>query len=268
MASKKRKKRSSAKRAMRILLLVAVLMIVLLGIALLIWGVKNVLSRGSGDNNPTTTTAPTTTTTHPTALYVDGHYVQQEVPAWNLRLVNGWNVLSADYPYEEHLTNQFGSALRYDSRAADALQQMMNAGAAYGLRPVSLFRAYDHQVSLFNREVNEWKSLGYNQADAEAKASTEVARPGTSEHHLGLAADILSSGIYSLEESFEDTDAFAWLYAHCAEYGFILRYPKDKEHITGVIYEPWHYRYVGVEAATEIMSRGLCLEEYLAETYG
>jgi hypothetical protein len=68
------------------------------------------------------------------------------------------------------LTSQFGSNLRYDSRAADALQQMLNAGAAYGLRPVSLFRAYDHQVTLFNREVNEWKALGYSQADAEAKA--------------------------------------------------------------------------------------------------
>lgn len=268
MATKKRKKRSSAKRALRMLVLIAAVMIVLLIVLLLAWGVKKVVFKPQNSDPATTTTTTATTTTQPTALYVDGHYVQQEVPAWNLRLVNGWNTLSSDYPFEENLTSQFGSNLRYDSRAADALQQMLNAGAAYGLRPVSLFRAYDHQVTLFNREVNEWKALGYSQADAEAKASTEVARPGTSEHHLGLAADILSNGIYSLETSFEDTDAFAWLQAHCAEYGFILRYPKDKEEITGVIYEPWHYRYVGVEAATEIMSRGICLEEYLAETYG
>jgi LAS superfamily LD-carboxypeptidase LdcB len=92
-----------------------------------------------------------------------------------------------------------------------------------------------------------------------------VARPGTSEHHVGLAVDILGSGYYSLEQSFENTAAFKWLKAHCAEYGFILRYPKEKEHITGVIYEPWHYRYVGVDVAKEIMSRNITLEEYLEE---
>ena len=191
--------------------------------------------------------------------------MQTSVPAWNLRLVNSWNALPADYGYEEHLTNEFGNSLLFDARAATALREMLNAGSAYGLRAASLFRPYELQVTLFNRKVNTYLGRGYSQAEAEAKAATVVARPGTSEHHLGLAADILSTGIYSLEQSFENTDAFRWLKAHCAEYGFILRYPKDKEDITGVIYEPWHYRYVGVEAATVIMSRGISLEEYLAE---
>lgn len=123
------------------------------------------------------------------------------------------------------------------------------------------------QITLYNRQVSQWLNRGYSQAEAEAKAATVVARPGTSEHHVGLAADVLGSGYASLEESFENTPAFAWLKAHCAEYGFILRYPKEKEDITGVIYEPWHYRYVGVEAATEIMRRGITLEEYLEEKY-
>ena len=266
MSTKNLKKKR--RRNARLLLVVAAGVILLLGIVLIVVALGNVLTGGgkTNDTTPTTAVADTTTTTRPTALFVDGHYVQQSLPAWNLRLVNGWNPLSADYGYEDHLI-PYGNG-KFDSRAAEALRNMLAAGKEFGLRPVSLFRAYDLQVKLFDSEVADWKSAGYSQAEAEQKASTEVARPGTSEHHLGLAADILSDGVYSLEESFENTAAFRWLKAHCAEYGFILRYPKEKEEVTGVIYEPWHYRYVGVEAATEIMSRGICLEEYLAEVYG
>lgn len=88
---------------------------------------------------------------------------------------------------------------------------------------------------------------------------------GTSEHQLGLAADIVAADYQVLEEEQENTPEQQWLMAHCQEYGFILRYPRDKQGLTGVGYEPWHYRYVGVEAAQEIMSQGLCLEEYLGQ---
>ncbi|MBE6758295.1 MAG: D-alanyl-D-alanine carboxypeptidase family protein [Ruminococcaceae bacterium] len=262
MAKKRSRKR---RRAFRLLLVVAAAAIVILSVVLILFALGRAIAAG-GDDSTTPTTVTTTAPTRPTAVFVDGHYVQQTSPAWNLRLVNGWNPLPADYDYEANLVD-FGGGRMVDSRAAEALQKMLTAGKAHGLRPVSLFRAYDLQVKLFNNEVADWKKAGFSQAEAEQKASTEVARPGTSEHHTGLAADILSDGVYSLEESFEDTEAFKWLKAHCAEYGFILRYPKEKEDITGVIYEPWHYRYVGVEAATAIMSRGICLEEYLAEVY-
>ena len=106
---------------------------------------------------------------------------------------------------------------------------------------------------------------GNDQQAAEDEAATVVARPGCSEHNTGLAVDVECADFADLDEGFRDTFAYEWLMEHCAEYGFILRFPQDKEDITGVIYEPWHYRYVGVEAATEIMSRGLCLEEYLEE---
>ena len=96
-------------------------------------------------------------------------------------------------------------------------------------------------------------------------AATEVIRPGTSEHQTGLALDILGSGYTDRQESFDQSKAFQWLKAHCADYGFILRYPKGKEQITGMDYEPWHYRYVGKEYAKEIMSRGITLEEFLQE---
>lgn len=217
---------------------------------------------------PTTTAKPTTkpTTAPTTANRVDttGHYVQKSVPSWELRLVNPWNPLPADYNYTANLTN-YASGKQFDTRAMNALRQMIAAGSDYGLNAASLFRPYDLQVTLFNRQVNAMKAQGYSGAAAEAKAATVVARPGTSEHHVGLAVDILGSGYYSLEQSFENTAAFKWLKAHCAEYGFILRYPKEKEHITGVIYEPWHYRYVGVDVAKEIMSRNITLEEYLEE---
>ncbi|MBQ3094007.1 MAG: M15 family metallopeptidase, partial [Clostridia bacterium] len=101
--------------------------------------------------------------------------------------------------------------------------------------------------------------------DALDIAASEVACPGTSEHHTGLAVDLLHEDCWELEEYWEDSEAFDWLMEHCADYGFILRYPKDARSITGVIYEPWHYRYVGVEAAKAIMSRGITLEEYLQE---
>lgn len=152
-----------------------------------------------------------------------------------------------------------------DQRAAESYRKMLADGAAYDIRGVSLFRPQSLQESLFNREVNKWKGQGYGQKEAEQKANTIVKRPGYSEHNTGLAADVGGSGNYSLNQNFENTDAYRWLIAHCADYGFILRFPKDKEEITGVIFEPWHYRYVGTEAAKEIMSRGLCLEEYLYE---
>ena len=90
-----------------------------------------------------------------------------------------------------------------------------------------------------------------------------MARPGTSEHQAGLAVDIVDKSYQLLDERQEDTAVQKWLMEHCAEYGYILRYPTEKSALTGVGYEPWHYRYVGEEAAREIMSRGLCLEEYL-----
>ena len=131
----------------------------------------------------------------------------------------------------------------------------------------SAYRTIEKSAELYQRKVQQYLNAGYSQAKAESEAAKWVAPPGTSEHHTGLAMDIVSSdywGQYSdLEHDYEKFDSFKWMYEHCAEYGFILRYPKDKQDITGITYEPWHYRYVGVEVATYIMENGLCLEEYL-----
>ena len=128
------------------------------------------------------------------------------------------------------------------------------------LKACSPYRAYNIQQMLFNRQVNKWKANGMSNAEADKKAATIVARPGTSEHQTGLAIDFVQA-----DPKFEQHPAFKWLLENAADYGFILRFPKDKEDITGVIYEAWHYRFVGIYEAQAIKESGLCLEEYLEQ---
>ena len=104
---------------------------------------------------------------------------------------------------------------------------------------------------------------GLQREEAEIIGATVVARPGTSEHELGLSVDLLTQEYQVLDSGFAETAAYDWLQEHCAEYGFVERYPEGKGDLTGIIWEPWHYRYVGVEVAQYIMENGLCLEEYL-----
>ena len=121
----------------------------------------------------------------------------------------------------------------------------------------SSYRSYDEQSYTYWAKVSE---LGGN----ETAAAAIVLPPGTSEHQTGLAADIAYDFVSPKNRALANTPTFIWLNEHCAEYGFILRYPEDKEEITKVIYEPWHFRYVGVEAATFMKEENLCLEEFLA----
>lgn len=210
------------------------------------------------------TTAAVTRTAVPTATAgTRGHYIQPDGAPWNLILVNDWNAVPSSY---EQMANMeyFGNE-RMDSRAATAMRAMLKAGAAYDIRVVSAYREKSRQERLYNNEVKRWQNRGYPLERAKKVAVTIVKPPGHSEHNTGLTADLGGSGNYRLEEDFEQTAAFRWLKEHCAEYGFILRFPKGKDAITGVIYEPWHYRYVGTEHAREIMERGLSLEEYLQE---
>lgn len=194
--------------------------------------------------------------------------------SWSTMLVNQWSYMPEGYvPDVREISYDGVSPLnnKFDVRAADALEQMLadarNAG--YNMYLVSAYRSHDYQVNLFNRKVNEYKALGYDDETAYSEASQWVAIPGTSEHCTGLAADIVSSTWYNynsdLTHDFEDTEHFDWLYEHCADYGFILRYPKGAEAITGITYEPWHYRFVGIEAAKYIMENHITLEEFCAE---
>lgn len=197
-----------------------------------------------------------------------GRYVQRDSyqgggePDWKLLLVNDWNPMPAGYD-EDLSFADVGNNERFDSRAADALLQMLEAGSAYDIQSVSGYRSAATQDTLYWRKVQQYRDAGYSEYDAQLTGGTVVKRPGYSEHNCGLAIDLGGSGNFMLETDFEETEAFAWLIEHCADYGFILRFPDGKEDVTGVIYEPWHYRYVGTEAARYIMDNDLCLEEYL-----
>ena len=182
---------------------------------------------------------------------------------WALVLVNFDHPLPDGFAAPGLTRLRNGQAV--DSRAYPSLQAMMDGARAVGLQPLicSSFRSGDTQERLYEDEVRNWLARGYIQEEAEEQAAMWVARPGTSEHQLGLAVDIVDLSYQVLDEGQENTPVQQWLMAHCAEYGFILRYPTGKSALTGVSYEPWHYRSVGVEAAGEIMENGLCLEEYL-----
>ena len=120
-----------------------------------------------------------------------------------------------------------------------------------------------YQTSLYERKTKYYLDKGYDNATAKEKAAAVVNPPGYSEHNCGLAADLNSPEHTGLDEGFEKTAAFRWLCEHAGDYGFILRYPKDAEDKTEIIYEPWHWRYVGVENAAKINASGLCFEEYI-----
>lgn len=188
----------------------------------------------------------------------------QSAEDWALLLVNWENPLPEEFEIPKLTQLKNGHAI--DSRAYPALQAMMDAARAEGLQPLicSSYRTWDKQEGLFARKVQAYLNQGYGQAEAEEQAAQWVARPGTSEHQVGLAVDIVDTSYQLLDEAQEETPVQQWLMAHCAEYGFILRYPTEKSALTGVNYEPWHYRYVGEAAAREIMEQGLCLEEYVA----
>lgn len=176
-------------------------------------------------------------------------------------LVNGDYQLPADYkPTLAEAVK--GSGVMLDYRVAPYYQNMYDAALEDGitLTPVSGYRSLERQKNNFEARIEEYMNDGMEKKEATVEAAKIIMLPGSSEHNAGLAMDI-----GSLSESFENTDAFEWLSQHAAEYGFILRYPKaeEKKAITKVVYEPWHYRYVGVEAAEEINRKGITLEEYL-----
>lgn len=185
---------------------------------------------------------------------------------WRLILVNKQNPVPTDYDAE--LTN-INSSLMADARIIDDIYEMLDAAQEDGvsLMICSAYRSYDRQTTLFNNKMNKLMNQGMNYMDAYAVGSMSVTVPGTSEHQLGLALDILTPGYVEMDDGFGETEAGLWLAQNAPDYGFILRYPKDKEEITGIIYEPWHFRYVGIDYSKDITELGVCLEEYLKGEY-
>ena len=189
---------------------------------------------------------------------------QADPADWRLTLVNPWTPLPEGYqPTLATVENGY----QVDQRCADHLEAMLAACREAGLSPVlcSAYRTQEKQTALYENLVGKRMAQGLSREDAETQAAKEVARPGTSEHQLGLAVDIVDASYQLLDTRQEDTPVQQWLMEHCWEYGFLLRYPPDKGAVTGIIYEPWHYRYVGWDHAQAIGQAGLCLEEFLTQ---
>ena len=250
-------RRNRAKRVWRIIgLTVAAAAVIAAAVLLIPWLIRQ------ADKPAPESSAPTSTASEPTPESSDTAAWTKEDPQWMLRLVNPWNRMPDGYvPELTTLTN----GLQVDSRCYPALQQMMDDCRAAGFSPIicSAYRPWETQIRLFNTNVERLKQQGMTQEQAETETAKAVAVPGTSEHQLGLALDIVDKSYQLLEEEQQNTPAQQWLMANCWKYGFILRFPKDKEAITGITYEPWHYRYVGEEAAKAITESGISLEEYL-----
>lgn len=186
----------------------------------------------------------------------------QEDQSWKTLLVNSWNPLPEDFSVE---LVPLKNGLKVDKRIYEDLNAMLTDCRKTGLQPIvcSAYRPISTQTRLYNNKVARLRSAGYGLEAAKTEAARWVAVPGTSEHHTGMALDIVSISYQLLNEQQEHTPEQQWLMEHSWEYGFILRYPQDKCDITGIGYEPWHYRYVGREIAADIHERGVCLEEYL-----
>lgn len=190
----------------------------------------------------------------------------EETRPWYLMLVNQSHPMEDGYVPE--LAN-IDDSHQVDARVLEPLQNMLKAASdeGYSLYVCSAYRSVDRQKELFNESMIDYVNQGMTYYEAAIETAKSIAWPGESEHATGLAMDIVSSDYAGLDEKQGETDDQKWLMEHCYEYGFILRYPKDKSEDTGIIYEPWHYRYVGVEAALTIRDQGVTLEEYLNEEY-
>ena len=212
---------------------------------------------------PVETEAPPEDTPEPTPSIYD------ELPGisrsdWNLKLVNNTYILANTFAPN---VVSIRDSNYFDERAADKLESMLKAAerAGYTVCVRNAYRPFSTQAYLFNGKASQilW-GTDMTLMEAEEKARKIVAYPGTSEHQLGLCADIMDSADSTMTaEAAEGLPVLKWLTQHCAEYGFILRYPKDKQEITGW-YEPWHFRYVGEDVAKYMMDRGICLEELIS----
>jgi D-alanyl-D-alanine carboxypeptidase len=232
-------------------------------------GESDDVSSGSsiGTTSAASSKVPSSTSSSSTASSSNSKYTVLnfvgQVDDWRLLLANRLNKVENYEPETKYIGSQYcqgSDNYQIDARVYDDLIEMINAASDDGVKLVALsaYRSYSRQTTLYNNKVNYFLKQGYSQKAAEEKAATIVAIPGTSDHNLGLAIDF-----NYLEDKYENTKPLKWLRNNAEKYGFVMRYPKDKESVTGVIYEPWHYRYVGRENAAEMNSKNMCLEEYV-----
>ncbi len=182
--------------------------------------------------------------------------------SWNLLLVNKQHPIPEDYTFT---LGTIKGVMKCDERILLPLADLLEGAKQQDINLIvcSPYRDTSRQEYLFDRKMKTYINRGYSYMDAYKEASAVVTVPGASEHQIGISLDIICDEYALLDEGFGETEAGIWLKNNSYKYGFILRYPQDKEDITGIIYEPWHYRYVGVEAATYIYENNLTLEEFI-----
>lgn len=178
---------------------------------------------------------------------------------WALTLIN--KTYPLDKKYSPTLSPVVeGSSVTADSRVSEAYQLMYAdaLAAGYVLTPYSAYCSYQGQQTIYNNKIQSFVFQGMTEDEAKANAEKRIEPAGCSENGAGLSVDIISASA-----GFASTDEYKWLTQNAFKYGFILRYPDDKTDVTGMIYQPWHWRYVGIDAATEMKNKNQCLEEYL-----
>ena len=224
---------------------------------------KNSTNIDSNTEKNNTSNEQTETSGNPTTSYINEELVKNsKLTDWNLILVNKNNYIPEGFTVQ---TENIEISHQVDARIVGNLQQMLSDARKEGLDPVicSSFRTQEKQEYLYNSKVREYRKYGYSEEDSKNLASYWVAIPGTGEHQTGLAVDIVSEDYQILDEKQEETAEQKWLIENSYKYGFTLRYPTEKKEITMINYEPWHYRYVGVENATFMKENGMCLEEFI-----
>lgn len=181
---------------------------------------------------------------------------------WKLLLVNKTHTIPEDYTFT---LGTIKGNMKCDERIIKPLMDMFAGAKEDGVNLIvcSPYRDMSRQEYLFERKMKNYINMGYSYIDAYKVSSQAVTVPGASEHQIGLSLDILCDSYNTLDDGFGETEAGKWLVENSYKYGFILRYPEGKEYVTGIMYEPWHFRYVGVEAATVMHDNNLTLEEFV-----
>lgn len=253
---RERRRQRRYREAMRNRAIAAVVLVALIvGAVFIVKGCKKDETLPADDQQEQQTDTPEENTPKP-SVNVDDEL---------LTVVNPWNPLPEDWVCD---LVTLSDGRRVDSRCYEAFEEMMAACRDAGYAPFlcSAYRTQETQQSLYDNKVQRLMNSGMGEEEAKVEAAKAVAIPGTSEHQLGLAVDIVDANMQDLTDEQEKTETQKWLMANSWRYGFIHRYPNDKTDITGIIYEPWHYRYVGKAAAQDIFNRDITLEEYVGKT--
>lgn len=281
-AARRRKKRAQRKKALRRyhIFLVGLALLAVALVAGLFFLLRGLLSDGEGNAKAPPASVPASSSAPPASSAVPEPEPEPEpdpnVPAdptlWSLLLTNVSHPLPEGYAPELASvgSNSRNGEQFMDERVADAMLQMVAAAKSDGidLAVRSAYRSTREQASLFNSMKQSYLNQGLSEEQALAETKKWRNVPGTSEHETGLCADIVGAADINadLVPALSEREWAKWLKEHAADYGFILRYPEGKTDVTGTSFEPWHYRYVGVEDAQKITAQGVCLEEYLGRT--